>query len=250
LGAVAGSFIATLTERWPSGQTVAGRSRCDHCARQLTPADLVPILSWLALKGRCRACHTPIGARAPLVEGAAAVIGALAILASPNLAGLTGSLFGWFLLTLALLDLEHFWLPDRLTATLGATGLLASFLTRFPSLSDSIIGAIVGFAALELVRILYRAARKREGLGGGDPKLFAGIGAWLGWQYLPFALLLSCLIGLIAVLISRLRGKKVKGDQMIPFGALLCLSSYPLWLFLGFYRDPNGPITMLVWLMS
>jgi leader peptidase (prepilin peptidase) / N-methyltransferase len=244
LGAIAGSFIATLTERWPAGEAITGRSHCSECARQLAPLDLVPILSWLLLRGRCRTCSAEIGSRAPLVEGAAAAIGALAFLASPSLEGSAGALFGWLLLTLALLDLEHFWLPDRLTVALIVSGFLSGLVIEYPPFADRIFGAAAGFLALELIRTLYRIVRKKEGLGGGDPKLFAGIGAWLGWQILPFALLSACLIGLITVLVSRLRGREIRGDQPVPFGALLCFGSFPFWMFLEFYKASDWPMNM------
>jgi leader peptidase (prepilin peptidase) / N-methyltransferase len=228
-GAVLGSFIATLTERWPKGRSVSGRSHCEACEAGLTAFELIPLISWLALRGRCRRCGEVIGWRAPLVEGLAAGIGALALLAAPGPVGLTGAVFGWLLLTLAVLDLEHLWLPDRITFALMITGLMTGIALGQPSLEVRLIGAIAGFSSLELVRIGFRAVRGKEGLGGGDPKLFAGIGAWLGWEALPFVLLAASLVGLLAVGGGRLLGQRFDADRPLPFGLWLALASYPFW---------------------
>ena len=118
---------------------------------------------------------------------------AVSLVLVPGWLGLAGALFGWVLLTLALLDAGHFWLPDKLTLPLLLLGLA---IVNEPPLLHRLIGAAAGYAVLALIALAYRAARGREGLGGGDPKLLAAIGAWLGWQALPFVLLAASLAGL------------------------------------------------------
>lgn len=231
LGATFGSFIAALVIRWPRSESVArGRSRCDACGKTLGPHELVPIVSHLVQRGRCRGCGAAIDPRHFAIEAAAALIGASALFVSPDLEGLIGALFGWFLLALAVLDIDQFWLPDRLTLPLMALGLVAAPLTRPESTEGRIIGAVVGFIGLSLIGWAYRAVRGRIGLGGGDPKLLGAIGAWLGWMQLPFVLLLASLIGLIGVIGARLRGEAVSVTTRLPLGALMACAAWPLWL--------------------
>lgn len=230
LGLLIGSYLATLTLRWPQGRTAStGRSACDGCARALAWYELVPLLSFAALRGRCRSCHARIARRHPIIEIAAAVIGAASLWMHPGVAGLLGAIFGWTLLTLAILDAEHFWLPDALTLPLLAAGLMLGFVAD-PSVVDRLIGAAAGFASLAGIGLAYRRIRGRRGLGGGDPKLFGAIGAWLGWQLLPFVLLLAALLGLISVAISLLRGRAPTGQTQVPFGAPLAVAAWALWL--------------------
>ena len=227
LGAVFGSFIGTLTQRWGQGQSISGRSRCDGCARVLQSFELVPLFSYLAQQGRCRACGAAIGRRQLLVELAALGIGALALFASPDGVGLSGAFLGWALLTLFLFDVEQFWLPDRMTLPLAGLGLVLGLGAG----EDRAIGLAAGFLSLTAIRLTYRLIRKREGMGGGDPKLFAALGAWLGWQALPLVLLAASVIGLIVVGIRALMGKPVSGDIALPFGALMAVAGFAVWLF-------------------
>lgn len=231
LGAIAGSFIAALVIRWPAGRSVlAGRSACDACGRVLGPAELVPLLSVLWLRGRCRSCRAPIDRRHWQIELAAAAIGVIAGVAVPGAAGAAGALFGWVLLALAALDVTEFWLPDALTATLALAGMVVGLLGVPPPLLDRVIGGIAGFAALWLIAAGYRLVRGREGLGGGDPKLLGAIGLWLGWRMLPIVLVLACLVGLAIVLARVLTGRPVRADDRLPFGALLAIAAYPVEL--------------------
>jgi leader peptidase (prepilin peptidase) / N-methyltransferase len=234
LGAIIGSFLAAVLVRWPEGRSVTkGRSRCDSCGRTLSPRDLVPILSWLLVKGRCRHCGAAIDKRLLAIEAGAALIGLTAILAHPLPAAIFTAIFGWWLFLLAAIDLEHQWLPDRLTLTLLAAGLPVAWVGVGPPLDERLIGAAAGFASLALTAFAYRRLRGREGLGGGDPKLFAAIGAWLGWQQLPFVLLGAGLLGLAAVLLRHMRGEAVTATDRLPLGTLLALAAWPIWLVLA-----------------
>jgi leader peptidase (prepilin peptidase)/N-methyltransferase len=229
-GLVFGSFIAALTSRWPAGRSIAaGRSRCDHCDAVLGAHDLVPLASFMALRGRCRHCGEAIAPRHPAIELAAGAIGAVAMLAAPDVTGVLGAGFGWALLALAVLDVEHFWLPDTIVLPLGMAGLAAS-LAGPPALVDRLIGAAAGFAVLAAIAAVYRYRTGRTGLGGGDPKLLGAIGAWLGWTALPFVLLGAATLGLVLVAGDRLRGREVTRHSRVPLGALLAAAAWALWL--------------------
>jgi leader peptidase (prepilin peptidase) / N-methyltransferase len=221
-----GSYVAALTQRWGQGEANRGRSRCDSCGRTLSVQDLVPVISYLVLRGKCRTCGVSIGARALWVELAAALIGALAFGLNAGLIGLGGALFGWTLLALFLLDVEQFWLPDRITLPLGALGLAMGL----GSFQDRLIGLGAGFLALELIRRSYAAFRGVEGMGGGDPKLFAAIGAWLGWFALPFVLLGASVIGLGAAIFLASRGQDLNAKSAMPFGALMAIAAFAYWI--------------------
>ena len=233
LGAVFGSFIATLVIRWPQGRSVLkGRSHCDACDAALGPRDLIPLVSAALSRGKCRHCAARIDPRHWQIELAALGIGAIAGLVVPGAAGFAGAIFGWLLLALAALDIAEYWLPDRLTLTLALAGLVAGLAGVDPPLPDRLIGGGVGFVALWLVGFAYRHLRGREGLGGGDPKLFGAIGLWLGWRMLPPVLLLAALTGLAFALVGMVRGRTTRLDDRMPFGALLAIAAYPAWLFL------------------
>ena len=231
LGLVIGSFIATLVIRWPQGLALGGRSRCDHCGQVLGMRDLVPVVSYALARGRCRQCDGAIDWRHPGVEVAAAFIGFASFLAVPGPSGLAGAVFGWQLLALAMLDVDGFWLPDRLTASLAISGAAVILLEN--NGYDKVIGGVASYVSLAGISLAYRAVRGREGLGGGDPKLFGGIGLWLGWQVLPFVLFAASAIGLIAVFIARVRGRQVAATDRVPFGTLLALAAFPAWLVLN-----------------
>ena len=171
-GAIAGSFLATLILRWPKDRSVVrGRSACDGCGRVLSAIDLVPMLSALAQRGRCRTCGAAIDPLHGRVEAGCAIIGALALGLAPGLVGAGWALFGWLLLVLAVLDWRHFWLPDALTLPLAFLGLTVGLWVTDPMLTDRLIGAGAGYFSLLAVATGYRLMRGREGLGLGDAKL-------------------------------------------------------------------------------
>jgi len=190
-GLLAGSFLGLVSLRLPAGEPiVAGRSRCGGCGRPIAPWRLIPLFSYLLSRGRCALCGAVIPPRYPLMEVACAAIGVVAALSQPSgVAAVFTALLGWQLLLLAVVDAEHFWLPDALTLPLLATGLAAAALLDDRTLLDSVVGAGAGFAGLWLLARLYRLVRAREGLGGGDPFLLAAGGAWVGWIGLPSVLL-------------------------------------------------------------
>ncbi|WP_145200697.1 prepilin peptidase [Sphingobium sp. B2] len=227
VGAIFGSFLATLILRWPQGRGVTrGRSACDGCGRTLTPRDLIPLLSALFQHGRCRTCGAPIDPLHGRIELSGAVIGALAIGAMPGLGGLGWALLGWILLTLAVLDWQHYWLPDALTLPLAFLGLTLGLWATDVVLADRIIGAALGYGSLLVIALAYRALRGREGLGLGDAKLLGALGAWFGWQALPFILLIAALAGLGVMLAT---GRAMAATARVPLGTFLALAAVPGW---------------------
>lgn len=229
-GAIVGSFLATLVVRLPKGeQAVTGRSRCDQCRAELGPLELVPILSRLWLRGRCRACGAAIDATHAQLEVCAGVVGAAALGLAPGPTGLALAVFGWLLLPLAWLDWRHFWLPDRIVLPLALAGLAFGGLLGTP-LIDRIIGGLAGWAALGLLSLAYRRARGREGLGQGDPKLLGAIGLWLGWVPLAPVLALAAAVGLAVALARGLSSK-----DSLPLGTMLAIAAWPIaWVQLAY----------------
>jgi len=232
LGAIIGSFIATLAIRWPRRSSVVqGRSACDGCGMTLSSARLIPIISYALQRGRAACCGMAIDRFHPLAEIIAAVIGAAAVATAADLPqAIAGALLGWLLLVLALLDARHFWLPDPLTGLLATVGLAAGLIDIPPALPDRLIGGAAGFLSLAIVRHGYRLFRRREGMGGGDAKLFGAIGLWLGWRLLPLVLLGAALAGLLWCIVELVRGRPITGLSSVPFGVFLALAAWGAWL--------------------
>jgi leader peptidase (prepilin peptidase) / N-methyltransferase len=234
LGAILGSFMANIVVRWPRGESVVrGRSRCDSCGNTLGAIELMPLLGGALSGWRCRKCGAAIDRRHAVVETTCALAGAVALAVAPGWFGVAGLIFACALVALAALDLEHFWLPDALTLPLAAAGAGAAAAGLGPKLTDSAIGLAAGWSALTLLSFAYRRLRRREGLGGGDAKLLAAIGAWLGWQALPLVVLAASMAGLAGVAIAWGVGQRVSATYRIPFGALLSIAAFAIWLWLA-----------------
>lgn len=232
LGPFIGSFLGLVSIRLPRGlPVVIGRSACPGCERPLGPLDLVPIASFVLLRGRCRTCGATIPRRYLALELACLALALWAGLAHPGVEGLLGAAYAWQLLLLAVLDAEHFWLPRLLTLPLIITGLAAASLAGPTALAEAALGAAVGFLVLAGVAWIYRRLRGREGLGGGDAYLLAGTGAWCGAWALPTIMIAASLSGLAALLILRLLGRPVSGEQPVPFGVFLALGGWLAWLY-------------------
>ena len=229
---VVGSFLGLVVDRWPRGEPFLwGRSHCPHCRHTLGALDLVPLVSWAALRQRCRYCSRPISAWYPSVEVAALMSALWAALAIPASLAWVTVLFGWALLTLALIDLKVFWLPSALTVPLGIAGLaaMAFYLEEGPI--DQLIGAVIGYAAMRGVAWLYRRFRGREGLGTGDATLLAALGAWVGWLGLSTILLYAGIGGLIVLMASSFGGRPITLTRRLAFGPYLCLGGWLVWLY-------------------
>ncbi|MEV5022496.1 prepilin peptidase [Sphingobium sp. LMA1-1-1.1] len=229
-GAIAGSFLATIILRWPQGRGVLrGRSACDGCGRVLGVVDLVPMVSALVQRGRCRSCGAPIDPLHGRVEAGCAIIGALALGFSPDPGGVGWAMLGWLLLTLAVLDRRHFWLPDGLTLPLAFLGFTIGPWVTDTTMAGRAIGAMTGYLTLLLIALGYRRFRGRDGLGLGDAKLLGALGAWFGWQALPFILLLAASVGLLAVGAVMATGRRIDGATRLPLGTFLAIAAVPGW---------------------
>lgn len=231
-GAVLGSFLNVVIHRgpvmWrlvdasPRGNLAFPRSYCPSCEAPIRTAHLIPLLSYLMLRGRCAACQAPIPIRYPVVE----VFGASAALASAvvfgfTIAGVLGFLFLLTLTALAFIDAETGYLPDMLTLPLIALGLGANAFSLFTPIVNASLGAVIGYAVFRLIDIVFLRLRGVEGLGQGDAKLLAAIGAWLGWAALPTVVFLAALIALLGVLVQSISGAKIARDTAIAFGPAL-----------------------------
>lgn len=227
-----GSFLGVLVRRLPEGRRLAWvRSRCEGCGRSLGPRDLVPLLSWAALRGRCRYCGRPLGLFYPTIELAALGVAGVALCADRGPGIWLDCLLGWWLLALAWIDLRSWLLPDALTLPLVLAGLAAALLFDPASLFARALGAALGYLGLCAVAWIYRRLRGRDGLGGGDTKLLAAAGAWLGVMALPQVILGAALGALAAALMLRLAGIRLGLGSALPFGPFLALAFWLLWLF-------------------
>ena len=201
------------------------RSACPACGHRIGALENVPILSYLWLRGKCSACRAAISVRYPLVELGTTVLSILvAWRFGPTLSCMAALLFCWLLMALAVIDFDTQLLPDALTLPLVWAGLLANALGAFTDLSSAVIGAAAGYLFLWAVYWLFRLATGREGMGYGDFKLLAAIGAFLGWQVLPLVILLSsvagAILGILLMILAR-RGREVP----MPFGPYLAIGA-------------------------
>lgn len=199
-GAVLGSFLNVVILRLPQpGMSVAfPASHCPKCKHDLAAIDNVPIFSFLFLKGKCRYCQTSISYQYPLVELSMAILTLIVFaIFGFTLKGIGNFFFCAMLLVIFFIDAKNKIIPDVITLSGCASGVLFSFLGGNVNVIDSIIGIIAGGAFFLFMSIAYMALRKREGLGGGDIKFIAMLGAWLGWESLPTLVFLSAVTGII-----------------------------------------------------
>lgn len=216
---------AALREEMPAEQPkynlVLPRSACPSCGTMISAWQNIPVASWLALRGRCANCKVPISARYPLVEVLTAALSGYAVWHfGVTWAGLGALVFIWTLIALTFIDFDTQLLPDSLTQPLLWAGLLFNLSSTYVSLSAAVVGAIAGYLALWSVYWLFKLVTGKEGMGYGDFKLLAAIGAWLGWKVLPLTILLSSLVGAvvgIALIVFARHGRQIP----IPFGPYL-----------------------------
>lgn len=227
-----GSFLGVLIRRLPEGGSiVVARSRCEGCGRALAVRDLVPIVSWLLARGRCRACGRWLGWFYPGVELAALAVALSAFAVDRGGWVWLDCLFGWGLLALAWIDLRRWILPDALSLPLILAGLAAAAAFSPAALGLRALGAALGYGSLRAVAIVYRRLRRREGLGEGDAKLFAAVGAWVGAAALPAVLFVAAGTALATVAGLRLAGIRLDAQSALPFGPFLALAAWLVWLF-------------------
>jgi leader peptidase (prepilin peptidase)/N-methyltransferase len=208
------------------------RSACPACGHRITAAENIPLVSWLALSGRCRACKVRISARYPLVELLAGLLAAAAIWRFGATAqGLAACALLWTLLALTFIDVDTQYLPDDLTLPLLWGGLIANLAGLFVPLQEAVAGAIAGYLVLWSIYWLFKLIRGKEGMGYGDFKLLAALGAWLGWKMLPLIVLLSSVVGaVVGIALIVFKGR----DHQIPlaFGPYLAAAG-AIALFFG-----------------
>ena len=200
---------------------VVPRSACPHCGHKISALENIPVISYLLLRGKCKGCGTRISARYPIVEVASGLLsGFVAWHFGFGMAASAALLFVWALLALTFIDFDTQLLPDTITLPLLWLGLLLNLSATFVDLHSAVVGAVAGYLALWTVYWLFKLATGKEGMGYGDFKLLAAIGAWLGWQMLPLVILLSSLVGAvvgITLIVAVRHGRNIP----IPYGPYL-----------------------------
>lgn len=203
---------------------VLPRSACPHCGHQITAFENIPVFSYLFIRGKCTGCKAPVSIRYPLVELLTSGISAFLIWHfGSGLAGLMSVVFAWFLIAMTFIDADTQLLPDDLTLPLLWLGLIVNINGTFAPLHEAVIGAAAGYLSLWSIFWLFKFATGKDGMGYGDFKLLAALGAWMGWTLLPIIILLSscvgALIGVTLIVMSKL-GK----NRQIPFGPYLAIA--------------------------
>jgi len=201
-------------------------SRCPHCGHKIKAHENIPVLSYLFLKGKCAGCGNAISLRYPIIETITAVMsGMVAWHFGFGWEATMALLFTWALIALTMIDLDHQLLPDNIVLPLLWLGLLLSITGLFVDSHTSLIGAAAGYLALWSVYWLFKLLTGKEGMGYGDFKLLAALGAWMGWQMLPVIILLSSLVGaVVGILLIVLRGRD--RNIPIPFGPYLAAAGW------------------------
>jgi leader peptidase (prepilin peptidase)/N-methyltransferase len=224
----------------PTFNLISPRSRCPRCGRPIRAHENIPVLSYLFLQGKCSQCGNAISLRYPLVEGLSALVSGYVAWRFGLTIAMAGALiFCWTLIVLTMIDLDTQLLPDSLTLPLLWLGLLLNLNAAFTDIRSAVIGVVAGYLLLWSVYWCFKWATGKEGMGYGDFKLLAAIGAWLGWQLLPLTVLLSSFVGAavgIALIVFRRHGR----DTPIPFGPYLAAAGL-IALFWG------QPIMQIYW---
>ncbi len=213
----------------PRGETfnlVLPNSKCPHCKHEIRPWENIPVISYLFLRGKCSNCKTPISKRYPLVELSCGLLSAY-VAWHFGFGWQAGGmlLLTWGLLAMSLIDADHQLLPDVLVLPLLWLGLIANYFGLYTSLEDALWGAIAGYLSLWSVYWLFKLVTGKEGMGFGDFKLLAMLGAWGGWQVLPLTILLSSLVGAVLGLLM-LRLRNAETSTPIPFGPYLAVAGW------------------------
>jgi leader peptidase (prepilin peptidase)/N-methyltransferase len=233
LGAVVGSFLNVCVCRLPHDQSVVSPpSRCPKCQSRIAWYDNVPILSYLILRGKCRRCGEPISGQYPLVELITAFLSlALFVTFGPSFIYLVLFVFCCAMVTLTFIDLEHRIIPDAITLPGIVLGFAVSFFIPHFGWLNSLIGILAGGGSLLLIACLYQVVTKKEGMGGGDIKLLAMMGAFFGWKAVLFIIFVASLAGSV-IGIAIMAAQKKDSTLAIPFGPFLA-SAAVVYIFYG-----------------
>ena len=224
--AQAREFLELPGEPATTFNLILPHSHCPHCDHEIRPWENIPLVSWLALRGKCSSCKAPISKRYPLVELACGLLSAY-IAWHFGFTWQAGAmlLLTWGLLAMSMIDVDHQLLPDSIVLPLLWLGLLVNLFGLFTTLPDAVWGAVAGYLSLWSVYWLFKLVTGKEGMGYGDFKLLAMLGAWGGWQVLPLTILLSSVVGAVLGTIM-LRAQKADSGTAIPFGPYLAIAGW------------------------
>jgi leader peptidase (prepilin peptidase)/N-methyltransferase len=227
-GLMLGSFLNVCIHRWPKEQSVVKpRSRCPGCGNMIAWYDNIPVLSWLMLRGKCRHCKTAISIQYPIIELATGIIWVfMAWRYGPTILALQAAVFFTILLGIALTDAREYIIPDEFSLGGLVVGILFSLAGGFPAVYTALLGAAVGFGVLWLVGVAGTKMFKEEAMGGGDIKMMAMVGAFVGWQGVLLTIFLGALLGTLVFVPLSVVGKK----KLVPFGVFLSLGAAATWL--------------------
>jgi len=231
--AQAREFLELPAEPASTFNLVLPNSHCPQCDHEIRPWENIPLVSWLALRGKCSSCRAPISSRYPLVELLCGVLsGYVAWHFGFSWQAGAMLLLTWGLLAMSMIDVDHQLLPDSLVLPLLWLGLIANYFGLFAPLPDAVWGAVAGYLSLCSVYWLFKLVPGKEGMGYGDFKLLAMLGAWGGWQVLPLTILLSSVVGAVLGTIM-LRIQKADSGTTIPFGPYLAIAGWVALLWGG-----------------
>ncbi len=224
--AQAREFLELPVEPTTTFNLILPNSHCPQCDHEIRPWENIPLVSWLALRGKCSSCRAPISSRYPLVELLCGVLsGYVAWHFGFSWQAGAMLLLTWGLLAMSMIDVDHQLLPDSLVLPLLWLGLIANYFGLFAPLPDAVWGAVAGYLSLWSVYWLFKLVTGKEGMGYGDFKLLAMLGAWGGWQVLPLTILLSSVVGAVLGTIM-LRMQKADSGTTIPFGPYLAIAGW------------------------
>ncbi len=234
-GLLLGSFLNVCIVRWPAEESVVKpRSKCPQCGKMIAWYDNIPVLSWVVLRGKCRGCSLPIPIRYPLVELA---VGAIWLTAAwhygPQVEMLRAAIFLTILLGIAMTDAREYIIPDEFSIGGTVIGIAFAFAGGALPWQEAMIGAVAGFGLLWLVAIVGARLFGQDAMGGGDIKMMALIGAFLGWQGMLLTLFLGAVLGVLVFLPFKVAGR----EKLVPFGVFLAMGAAAAWLIGGSLID-------------
>ncbi len=228
-----GSAIAAGAARFASGAAWGlSPSSCPACGRRLGVLELIPVVSWVVQRGKCRGCAASIPRDYPLIELGAVGVAVWAWLTMPAHLFAATCVMGWLLLALSAIDIRTRRLPDVLTAALALSGLAMAAIVNQDRFIEHLLGAMAGYLVFVTIELVYQRLRGRDGLGRGDAKLLGGIGAWIGITGLPSCIFVAALSAIAWVVVTNmLRGRTIGGETSVAFGPFLAVGGWAVWVY-------------------